>query len=275
MTWVEDLRRYCRQLNIESEDLYSILSDLKVAPMIRGKAFEFSVASRLKKLLSPDVWEISKPIMNAQTGVHDVDVLVLHTPTSTQIRVECKLAQKGGFRVRNGHYIVPVKCMRSRTTKTLSKAETGARQLGVTTEQFLAHSDQYRVTNFDVVITSLGNAFYQTVEDEDGNATYQFQAGEDSMGFIQKLNPTQDVQAFVYNKLYLARSADIAATETSGVVCRKKECTDKKSCGFIPNYPVIDFGEVSQARPTPLNHWVGIENAAPVFESFIPIIKKS
>ena len=73
--WIVDLREYCRSLNISTEDLYKIVTDLKVAPMIRGKAFEFSTYRRLKQLLPPREWIVTKPQMNAQTGTHDVDIL--------------------------------------------------------------------------------------------------------------------------------------------------------------------------------------------------------
>ena len=46
--WIGHLREYCRSLNISTNDLYKIVTDLKVSPMIRGKAFEFSTYSRLK-----------------------------------------------------------------------------------------------------------------------------------------------------------------------------------------------------------------------------------
>lgn len=146
--------------------------------MIRGKAFEFSTYTRLKQLLPSTEWIVTKPVMNAQTGIHDVDVSVLHITTGRKISVECKLAGKGGFQVagraqantvEKGDYQIKVKCMRSRTTKSPAKVATLAQKLGVTSEAFLAHSDQYRASSFDIVATSIGNAFYETVEDEDGN----------------------------------------------------------------------------------------------------------
>ncbi len=69
--WIEDLRAYCRSLNIDTDDLYKIVSDLKVAPMIRGKAFEFSVSNKLATILPAEEWSVSKPIMNAQSSIHD------------------------------------------------------------------------------------------------------------------------------------------------------------------------------------------------------------
>jgi hypothetical protein len=97
--WIEDIRSYCRSLNISINDLYKIVTDLKVAPMIRGKAFEFSTYARLKQMLPNEEWLVTKPTMNAQTGSHDIDVKVQHLKTGKIISVECKLAGKGFFRV--------------------------------------------------------------------------------------------------------------------------------------------------------------------------------
>lgn len=97
--WIDDIRRYCRSLNISINDFYKIVTDLKVAPMIRGKAFEFSTYSRLKQMLPTEEWLVTKPTMNAQTGSHDIDVKVQHLKTGKVISVECKLAGKGSFRV--------------------------------------------------------------------------------------------------------------------------------------------------------------------------------
>ena len=97
--WIGHLREYCRSLNISTGDLYKIVTDLKVSPMIRGKAFEFSTYSRLKQILPAEEWTVTKPVMNAQTGTHDIDLMVKHNLTGKVISVECKLAGKGKFRV--------------------------------------------------------------------------------------------------------------------------------------------------------------------------------
>lgn len=285
-SWIEDLRNYCRSLNISTDDLYKILTDLKVAPMIRGKAFEFSVYARLKQLLPEEEWVVTKPLMNAQTGIHDIDVMVKHLPTDKIISVECKLAGKGRFAVakrttsgiaKKGDYLIAVKCMRSRTTKTPAKVAAMARQLQVTEEAFLAHSDQYRVSNFNVVATSLGNAFYETLEDEDGNMMYKFHPSQEGMEFIKSLKPPSDseavLQEFVYNKIYLVFSEDIAVSGSSGVVCGKRDCKNRYACGFIPNYPLINFGNIkilpADTIPTPQNYWTGIENSEVFFKNVL------
>jgi hypothetical protein len=274
--WIADLREYCRSLNISTDDLYRIVTDLKVAPMIRGKAFEFSTYARLKRILPGDVWLVTKPIMNAQSSLHDMDVLVTHIPTETHITVECKLAGKGKFRVakraqggniQKGDYTIAVKCMRSRTTKSPDKVASMAKQLKVTPEAFLAHSDQYRASHFNIVATSIGNAFYETIEDEDGNMAYKFQPTEAGLEFIKSLNPPSEteggLQEFVYNKVYLIRSDQLAVSKASGVICGKKSCKKLetvRTCGFIPNYPLINFGKVDEQPdelvPQPTNGWI-------------------
>ena len=83
--------------------------------MIRGKAFEFTVAEKLQGMLEPSVWSITKLQINAQTGLHDIDVQVTHLPTNKTIRLECKLAKKGSCHVDGNYTTILVKCMRSRT----------------------------------------------------------------------------------------------------------------------------------------------------------------
>lgn len=296
--WIDDIRNYCRSLNISINDLYKVVTDLKVAPMIRGKAFEFSIYSRLKQILTED-WTVTKPIMNAQSGIHDIDVKVKHNSTNKIISVECKLASKGQFKVatrarngvvKKGDYFIKVKFMRSRTTKTPEKAQAAARRMNVTEDAFVKHSDQYRASSFNVVVTSIGNAFYETLEDNDGNLIYKFQPTEKGKDFIRRLKPPVNtevalqefvddletetaLQEFVYNKVYLASSLDLAVSETSGVTCSKVKCLEKHNCGFIPNYPIINFGKIEDLAPniipSPKNHWVEIEEAQLFFKTLL------
>jgi len=288
-SWAENIREYCEGLNISVDDLYKIVTDLKVAPMIRGKAFEFSTYSKLKELLPSEDWSVTKPNMNAQTGIHDIDILVTHKPTRKQISVECKLASKGGFGIaqrrntvlQRNDYFIKVKCMRSRTTKTASKVTAGARLMGISDEEFLAHSDQYRQSHFDVVATSIGNAFYQTIEDDEGNLAYIFSPTDEAIEFITKFNffnncnaHTEEIlQEFVYNKIYFIRSSDLIVSPESQVVCTKRKCENKRNCGFIPNYPIINFGNLQDLNvgndPSPINNWIGIENTEAFFKQFI------
>lgn len=284
--WNKELREYCKKLNIETTDLPKILNDPKVAPMVRGKAFEYSVSYRLKNFLSFNDWIVSKPKVNAQEGSDDIDVKVIHQKTGLVINIECKLTKKGGFTVvkrpitnrEKGDYIIPVKCMRSRTTKTPEKVQARAKKLGISDAAFLAHSDQYRASNFDIVITSIGNAFYITNEQE---GTYQFSPPPEAQTFLRRFNfsNTEDLQAFIYNKVYVAKSADLAVSQQSGVTCSKEACPDKKNCGFIPNYPLINFGNIDllpiDQVPKPKNCWVELEDSLPLLESIIDSKRKA
>jgi hypothetical protein len=79
--WRSKLEAYCRDFNIPIEYIAEILNDPKVVPMVRGKAFEFSVLQILKRILSGKVWIVDKPMMNAQFGLHDMDVRIIHKAT--------------------------------------------------------------------------------------------------------------------------------------------------------------------------------------------------
>lgn len=160
--WEEKVKEYCEKYNIPVLYSAETLYEPKVVPMIRGKAFEFSVMMALQEILPKDEWRVDKQMMNAQTGFHDVDVRVLHKPTSKIIRVECKLAKKGGYRLfPDGHSEIRVKCMRSRTLGK-AKVKALAPKFGVEEKVLAVHNDQYLPTDFDVVICSIGNAFYAT-----------------------------------------------------------------------------------------------------------------
>lgn len=66
--WQEDLNNFCHKYNINLEDLADVLNDPKVIPMIRGKAFEFTVQSLISQILSPTKYQVTNPKINAQTG---------------------------------------------------------------------------------------------------------------------------------------------------------------------------------------------------------------
>jgi hypothetical protein len=66
----------------------------------------------------------------------------------------------------------------------------------------------------NVVATSIGNAFYETAEDNEENIVYKFNPSDAGLQFIEKLNPPanateETLQEFVYNKIYLVNSLDI------------------------------------------------------------------
>ena len=56
--------------------------------MIRGKGFEFSTLIAFQNILNSEIWEVSKPNMNAQAMQHDVDILVKHIPSAKTISVD-------------------------------------------------------------------------------------------------------------------------------------------------------------------------------------------
>ncbi|MCI0329564.1 MAG: hypothetical protein L0196_01220 [candidate division Zixibacteria bacterium] len=80
--WQQRVEEYCKKYNIPLHYLADTLYEPKVIPMIRGKAFEFSVMMALREILPADKWDIKKISMNAQSGLHDVDVLADHKPTN-------------------------------------------------------------------------------------------------------------------------------------------------------------------------------------------------
>ncbi len=254
MKWEEDILKFCTHYNIPIEYLADTLNEPKVIPMIRGKAFEFSVLKKLQEILNADEWKPIKDVMNAQLGSHDEDVSILNVRTNKRYSVECKLAGKGRFKkARTGEYIINVKCMRSRTMGE-SIVQRLAPQLGISVESLSSHNDQYRQTDFDLVVTSIGNAFYET--DDDGLFFWNpNKAGQEFLNkLLGKSNPeVQQQEAF--NKMYVASSQDL--TIGNGYQkCNRRSCIDKENCGFIPNYPQIIFN-AKTLRPT--NGWLPIE----------------
>ncbi len=166
-SWEEKVKEYCEKYNIPVLYLAETLYEPKVVPMIRGKAFEFSVMMVLQEILPKDEWQVDKPMMNAQIGLHDIDVRVLHKPTKKIISVECKLSKKGGYRLFNdGHSEIRIKCMRSRTLGT-AKVKELAPKFGVTEKVLAIHNDQYLPTDFDIIISSIGNASIQRTKRPD------------------------------------------------------------------------------------------------------------
>lgn len=265
--WRAKLETYCRDFNIPIEYIKEILNDPKVVPMVRGKAFEFSVLQRLKSLLPEQDWLVDKPMMNAQFGLHDMDVRVIHRRTRKIIGVECKLAKKGSFRLlTRGGAKVSVKCMRSRTLGE-EKVRELAPILGVPVEVLTVHNDQYRKENFDVVITSLANAFYET---DRNTMFYEWRPSTTGSEFLQRFNPPRDIdiKTFAFNLMYIAKADELSITRANGVVCTRRRCSNKEECEFIPNYPIINFDN-TLIVPRPDHRWTPIEQAERLFTSML------
>lgn len=264
-TWQEKIEAYCEKYNIPLVYVAETMLEPKVVPMIRGKAFEFSVMLKLKEVLPEKEWEVSKPMMNAQIGLHDIDVRVFHKPTKKVVRVECKLAKKGGYRMfSDGHSEIRVKCMRSRTLGP-AKIKELAPKLGISAKVLAVHNDQYLPTDFDVVVSSIGNAFYGTDKE---TGFFEWSPKKSGEEFLAKLKPDSNerLQYFAFRKMYVAKTIDLTIGHTSGVVCTRDDCKNKKNCNFIPNYPIIHFDAKTSK---PLNKWVEIEDCLHLFKNFV------
>jgi hypothetical protein len=245
--WQNALTKYCIDFNIPIDYLPDILRDSKVNPMIRGKGFEFSTLIAFQDILNPEIWEVSKPNMNAQAMQHDVDILVKHIPSGKSISVECKLSKKDSFRIsKTGEIAAAVKCMRSRTLGQEIIADR-APIMGVTVEQLNAHKDNYLTTDFDVVASSFGNAFY-TTDKESGE--YIWKPTSSHKGVIEKIlqSPNVDLKKAAFDYMLVAKASDLSPA-AGFARCGRKACKHRDSCVFIPNYPVVKFDSAS-GEPT-------------------------
>lgn len=267
--WIEQILRFCQEYNIPPEYLLETLNEPKVIPMIRGKAFEFSVMLALERILAGNgAWTVQKIPMNAQSGAHDIDLQVTHEPTKKRLRLECKLAKKESYRrKRNGNHELSVKCMRSRTLG-VAKVHEIAPKLKISPAMLNIHNDQYLPTDFDFVITSIGNAFYRT----DAAGRFIWSPNEKEVEFLEMLKlyfnniKTMELKDFAFNMMYIGHTRDIAVLESNSVKCRRKTCPSKNDCGFIPNYPIISFPKNGDM---PDNGWVPLSNAPHLFEKYI------
>jgi len=263
--WQQKLKEYCEKYNLPISYLAETLYEPKVVPMIRGKCFEFSVMIFLQQFLPKNEWVINKAIMSEEISFHDTDIRVFHKRTGKVIRVECKLAKKEGYRLyADGHSEIRVKCMRSRTLGA-AKVKELAPKLGVNEQVLLTHNDQYLPADFDVVVTSIGNAFYRT---DRNTGLYEWRPKKTEEEFLLKLKPSsnESLKDFAFRRIYVVRTADLAAMPNTGVVCSRGRCKNRTNCGFIPNYPVIHFDSKTN-KPT--NGWVTIEESPSLFKRFI------
>ena len=263
--WQATIEEYCRAYNIPIQHLADILYEPKVTPMIRGKGFEYTVMAALQNYLPENEWMVSKASILAEISFHDTDVRVFHKRTGTAIRVECKLADKEGYRLRSsGDSAIRVKCMRSRTLGA-ARVRDLAPRLGVSEGSLSVHNDQYLPSDFDFVITTIGNAFYRT---DQTTGLYQWTPTERETEFLERLESSggEDLKGPVFNRIYIARTRELAARSDTGVVCTRRQCPDRTNCGFIPNYPTITFdGNTLE----PIQPWAAIQECANIFRQFI------
>lgn len=263
--WKDKILEFCEKYNIPLLYIAETMYEPKVVPMIRGKAFEFSVMIVLQEILPKEDWIIDKPVMNAQSGFHDVDVRVVHKPSKKIVRVECKLAKKASYRqFSDNHIELRVKCMRSRTLGT-AKVKELAPKLKVRESVLSIHNDQYLPADFDIVVSSIGNAFYRTDEQ---TGQFEWAPTKEETEFLQKLNPLSKtiLKDFAFRTMYVAKTQDIAISKHNNVKCTRGKCRNKNNCGFIPNYPIIKF-DLKTNRPS--NGWVPIEESLSLFEDFV------
>jgi hypothetical protein len=263
-SWEQKVKEYCEKYNIPVLYLAETLYEPKVVPMIRGKAFEFSVMMALQEILPKDEWQVDKPMMNAQISFHDIDVRVLHKPTNKVVRVECKLAKKGGYRLfADGHSEIRVKCMRSRTLGS-AKVKALAPKFGITEKVLAVHNDQYLPADFDLVISSIGNAFYTT---DKKTGYFEWNPPPEGEDFLRKIGASgkKSFRDFAFRTLYVAKTSDLKIGN-NGVICTRAQCKNKKACGFIPNYPIINFDKKTYQ---PKNGWISIEKSLGLFKDFV------
>lgn len=255
MHWIKKIEDFCKHYNIPIEYLPETVNEPKVIPMVRGKAFEFSALIKLKSILDPKIWEVRKNIINAQLGMHDEDVTIIHMPSRKKFSIECKLAKKGGFRNHTSTYEIPVKCMRSRTLGA-RMVDSLAAKFGKTKTQLTTHNDQYLPTDFDIVLTSIGNAFFET----DNAGLFYWCPSDDAKEFLKHFHGTTDesnLQKITYDTMYVADSEDLTIKTVNPHVCTRRLCEDKQNCGFIPNYPKI---EIDKSSLKPKHTWKRIDD---------------
>lgn len=262
----EKIYAYCQKYDIPIEYLPEILLDPKVIPMIRGKAFEFSVFKALHQILPKNIWLVDKPMINAQFGLHDTDVRIIHKPTRKIISAECKLVGKGTFKYNKDESVqARVKCMRSRTLGE-SKIKELAPKLGISESLLKVHNDQYVPADFQVVVTNLANAFYETDEETELFEWQPSRKGIDFLKFISGEENIEILQHFAYQKMYLATSTELAILPASNIKCTRKKCSQPSSCGFIPNYPLLVFEKEASIPNKP---WYDLGNSEIILENII------
>lgn len=274
---IRNIQEFCVKYNILPESLPEILQDPKVLPMIRGKAFEYSAISKFENFLDKESWKIVKPKINPQFGFHDQDVVITHLESHTNIRVECKLAAKGRYRKvkakvedKTQYFEIDVKCMRSRTLGQ-ERAKQVSAQVNIPVDVIMIHNDQYLPHSFDVVVTSIANAFYKT-DEATGNFEWCPQAkAKDFLERISNktiidLQDESNLKDIIFDQVYIAKSQDLAAVFGNNIKCTRRECKTPSSCGFIPNFPKIVF-DLNTGKPLP--PWFELEDCLQVLEAFI------
>jgi hypothetical protein len=265
---MEILEEYCEKYDVPLEHLAKIISDLKVIPMIRGKGFEFTISDELKKILPQEKWGVSNPRINAQPTISDIDVKVTRLSDDKKINIECKLTKKASFKIEEDFTGFQVKCMRSRTVNDNVMATNLSGRYGISRDLLLLHRDNYRENDFDFVITSLGNSFWVTE-----NNDYIFKGNEDQHEKLSEMFPRHFVafdnfQNEAFDFFLFARSSDIKVDTSNNITCVRRKCITQgfsNSCGFIPDYPIVNLKEVVEGK----SPWKLLSCIEEEFEKFL------
>jgi len=203
-----DIERSCRRYGINPKHLSMIINHKKVVPMIRGIGAEYHLLDIMKQL----------KIYAYKNEEQDKDCFI------EKYVAENKLAEKNSAKIEvNGVLSLRVKCMRSRTSGE-KKCKERAKALGLDYKLCKIHSDQYRKTDFDIVVTNIGNAFMNDVQLRDWLKDHQRQL------------------SYPYSHIYWAWSRDLISTSNNQCCQRRRGCD--KDCGFIPHYPIMTFPSV-------------------------------
>ena len=264
--WTSIIQDVCIEFDIPISHLHEIISDPKVMPMIRGYALEYSAIDRLNNILSQTTWHVEKPRMNAQNGTNDVDIIVQHLRSQKTIRIECKLAKKGSFKLQNGLSPDPtaqIKCMRSRTLGE-AMIPVRAKELRVSENYLKGHADNYMCHEFDIVLSSLSNAFFKT---DKSTLNYFWDASPQEQEFLRLcgLSGESDPKK-ISDSYFLMAPAEKLSSKSRGSKCPRKKCTQPDECIFVPNNPIVNFSATSG---NPLAPWFRVENVEAEFMKFL------
>ena len=129
------------------------------------------------------------------------------------------------------------------------------------------HNDQYTEKDFDIVVTSIGNAFYRT---DPKTGLFRWDPDDIEIKFLKNLfdtpNASKDaLKKMSFERLYLAYSKDISINKRNSLECTRRECKNKEICGFIPNYPIIRFSKDYK----PINKWYPLSAAGNFFSTIL------
>ena len=246
---ISQLRDYCENHGIDFESLIKIINEPKVVPMIRGIGFEYVVEKDLNdKFKNSKKYQVRKPNINAQLGKPDIDVEIFDLEKNKSLRMECKLAKNNSFKrkgklSKNPH--CQIKVMRSRTLGE-KNIQVVAKHEDIDPQLLREHKDSYSYQHFDFVITNLRNAFYRTIED-----SFVFAPTEEEEVFLKEFlntNNLSNVNKLLIENHFFIESKKLIAKDNE-ILCRKKQCSDRENCIFIPNYPIFELIKGTAWKP--------------------------